>query len=166
MTPKKLRELFIGISLLGVILILGFSYLSMSSALQAYNIENAQRISKNVGFVLYQLEKNSLIDEKTNQLKLQLSNQQLLEIDNRIRELLKPLNVVKIKIFSLDTRIIYSSEHSLIGKINDDNDSLKSAIKGLVSSDMKTRDEFVDLQYESRFDVDVVETYLPMFDEN
>lgn len=164
MNPQKLQKLFILISFIGACVILGFSYLGMSTALKNYNIESAKRISKSVGYVLFKLEQNTLIDQTTNQLRQELSGKMLNDFDERVRKLLKPLGVHKIKIFSLENKIIYSTDHQLIGEIDGNNHFLLSAIKGVVTSGIETKNDIVDLAYETRFDVDVVETYLPMYD--
>lgn len=83
-----------------------------------------------------------------------------------MRQLLKPSGAIKIKIFSLDAQIIYSTDLQIIGLIDDKNMSLKKAIKGEITSDIQHRNSFVDLNNERKFDVDVVGTYLPMLDSS
>lgn len=53
------------ISLIGLLIIIGFSYQKMSSTFEHYNISSAQKNSKNLGHVLYKIESHTLIDQNT-----------------------------------------------------------------------------------------------------
>ncbi|WP_170107649.1 GGDEF domain-containing protein [Photobacterium lipolyticum] len=85
------------------------------------------------------------------------------KLDEAFHNYLLPFNVIKIKVFSMDGNIIYSSEPSLIGQIDRGNIQLNKALSGYIVSEMKSKDEMVDLENELRFDVDIVETYIPIY---
>lgn len=86
------------------------------------------------------------------------------KLDEEFRLFLPPFHVIKLKIFSADKIIIFSTEQSLIGQTDHNNKRLDEALAGFNSSKIQTENEIMDLQFESQFDVDVVETYVPIFD--
>lgn len=83
-------------------------------------------------------------------------------LDIRLREFLHPFDIVKIKIFAPDTRILYSTDHAIIGELNKENQRLLKALSGRVDSHLEQKDRVRDLKNETTFDVDVVETYSPI----
>lgn len=83
-------------------------------------------------------------------------------LDQTLRTFLKPYEILKIKIFSLDAEITYSTDLSIIGQLDSGNSRLQRALSGFNDSEIQTKDEMYDLNGERRFDVDVVETYVPI----
>ncbi|MCH9735141.1 MAG: cell wall metabolism sensor histidine kinase WalK [Actinomycetia bacterium] len=91
-----------------------------------------------------------------------LSKDRSLEVDNQARQFLAPFDIVKIKIFNMQNRIIYSTDPTVIGDVDKDNKALATALAGTPYSKYETEDEVWDLENEMRHDVAVVETYTPM----
>ncbi|MCP4596719.1 GGDEF domain-containing protein [Neptuniibacter sp.] len=87
---------------------------------------------------------------------------QLIELDRTLRAFIAPYDLVKIKLFSLDGVVIYSTDMSIIGKRSLDNKSLNIALQGDSSSSIQHKGQIRDLQNEERFDVDVVESYVAL----
>lgn len=83
-------------------------------------------------------------------------------LDLRLRRFLQPFDIIKIKIFSPDTTVIYSTDSSIIGETNPQNTRLLRALMGEVDSHLENKDSFRDLANETVLDVDVVETYTPI----
>jgi len=83
-----------------------------------------------------------------------------------MRGLLAPLHVVKIKAFDTDRRIVYSTDRKIIGQVDAENAKLLTALNGTPTSKYEKTDAVWDLDDEQRFDVDLVETYVPVRDEN
>jgi diguanylate cyclase (GGDEF)-like protein len=98
--------------------------------------------------------------------QLDLSSIESQKLDIAFRQFLPPFNIIKIKIFSTDGTIIYSTDPSIIGQFSRRNIHLNKALSGYNSSKMQTKNEMMDLAFESRFDVDVVETYVPIYNSN
>ncbi len=88
------------------------------------------------------------------------------KLDKHMKNYLHPLNIVKIKVFSKDRKIVYSTDHSIIGQIDAHNEKLNRALKGEVVSKLEKKDKVWDLAEEQRNDIDLVETYLPARDKN
>jgi signal transduction histidine kinase len=84
------------------------------------------------------------------------------ELDTSLREFLAPFHIVKIKVFARNTEIIYSTDPTLIGEFNIGNEKLESALNGVAVSKYAKKDSMTDLAMEKRFDVGIVETYVPV----
>jgi diguanylate cyclase (GGDEF)-like protein len=86
-------------------------------------------------------------------------------LDIRMGKYLHTFNIVKIKVFSIDGTVVYSTESSIIGQ-RSLNFELKRALNGEVVSKLVNKEEVRDLAGEKRFDVDVVESYVPVFNDD
>ncbi len=91
-----------------------------------------------------------------------IAEQEKEELDQRMRVFLAPFDIVKIKVFDCETRIVYSTDREIIGKHDRDNDKLKTALSGSPISKHESKDTVWDLADEERKDVEIVETYLPI----
>ena len=86
---------------------------------------------------------------------------------DRVMHAISPLmHIVKIKVFSTDMRIVYSTDENIIGRVDRDNPELAAALSGRTVSKFERKDEVWDLAEEQRWDVDIVETYIPVRAEN
>ena len=83
-------------------------------------------------------------------------------IDDYIRFQLRNFDILKIKIYSLASEIIYSSDQKIIGKTDSENHRLQRALAGEVDSHIEKKDRMLDLGEEAKFNVSVVETYIPI----
>jgi len=86
----------------------------------------------------------------------------LIQIDNQIDSFLTPYRILKIKVFSSSGQIVYSTDHDIIGQQDDSNYRLKMALNGETDSQVQKKNQISDLTGETRFNVDVVETYVPI----
>ncbi len=82
--------------------------------------------------------------------------------DKRMRVFLSPFDIVKIKVFDRTGKIIYSTDPSIVGVIDDANPYFLATLEGVVGSKQVTKESLRDLTEEERLDVDVVETYVPI----
>ncbi len=89
----------------------------------------------------------------------------LIWLDQRIERFLSPYHILKIKVFSPQGIILYSTDHSIIGQDNSNNPRLEKALSGTPDSKIQTKNQMLDLSHEMHFNVDVVETYVPIYDE-
>lgn len=87
---------------------------------------------------------------------------QLIALDKMIKAFMGPYGIVKVKLFSLDGTVVYSNDMSIIGKNASGNKHLEVAFAGDESSVIQTKNQIRDLVHQDRFDVDVVESYVPM----
>ena len=87
------------------------------------------------------------------------------QLDSAIRQYLSPFDILKVKIFSRDRVILYSTDSSLIGKHSHNNPGLELSFTGQNYSKIKTRKSMTDIGLGERFNVDVVETYVPIYNK-
>jgi len=95
---------------------------------------------------------------------VEIPRQNLERLDRRFRTFLKPFDIVKIKIYNLERKIIYSTDPTIVGHIDDGNPRLENALAGNNDSKLENKDTVIDLSEEKKIDVDVVETYVPIRD--
>ena len=163
-SPFNIQRRLSSILMASMVIILILSGVSLHQLYSNYIIERAEAdaVSISQSFLaanytlllppsnegVYPLDKHSLRIEK---------------LDEAFRLFLPPFHVIKLKVFSTDGTIIFSTDPSLIGQIDRENINLNKALAGLYSSKMQTKNEITDLQFEPRFNVDVVETYVPIY---
>lgn len=97
---------------------------------------------------------------------LKFREQDMPQIDQALRTTLGLLDILKIKIFSIEGRVLYSTDPSVIGNWDSDNPALRIALSGTPVSELELKERVIDAKWESRFDVDVVETYVPVLAPN
>lgn len=93
---------------------------------------------------------------------MEIAREEMPVLDKRLRIFLAPFDIVKIKVFDRTGMIIYSTDPAIIGKPVTDNPRLERSLQGMVDSKQVTKENLRDLAEEERFDVDVVETYVPV----
>jgi diguanylate cyclase (GGDEF)-like protein len=149
------------ISSLLIIIVVGYA---VSLLYSQHIIEDAEHDAISVGQAILSLERHQLLslDEQGAE-RLSVLKDGFETLDETMKQALSPFNILKIKVFSTDGTIIYSTDHSIIGKNNAGNSRLQIALSGGISSSRQTKEEFTDLLGETKFDVDVVETYIPIF---
>ncbi len=131
-----------------------------------YVISMAEKEAVLISHLLVNQQRNILFSRNNSSelhLELEASFEPLFDL--RLREFLHPFDIVKVKIFTLDTKVIYSTDDAIIGESDPDNSRLLRALRGEVDSHLENKDSLRDLKDETTFDVDVVETYTPIIVE-
>lgn len=93
---------------------------------------------------------------------LSIRQEDFSELDRRMRSFLASFDIVKIKVFNTNMQIIYSTDLKIIGKFDKDNARLAAALNGTPNSKYEKKGKVMDLADEDRFDVELVETYVPV----
>jgi PAS domain S-box-containing protein len=88
------------------------------------------------------------------------------QMDRRLGDYLSVFNIVKIKIYDDQMRIIYSTDKDLINRIDANNTELKDALAGSEVSKHESTETIWDFEDEERKNIDVVETYVPIQSRN
>ena len=160
-------RLFTAASAASFALILCLAGLSTYLILQRYILSNAEVESVHLGRLMLMMEEETILSSASGGAQtIEIDRSELAHLDERMRELLDPFNVVKIKVYNLDTQIVYSNESDLIGQFDRDNEELPRVFDGQILSAYETEDAVWDIRGEQRFDVDIVETYLPIRDRD
>lgn len=168
MQPSKSRQsslltLFTVSSVVAVIAILALTYTGIWYLYQQNVTALAQRQSVGVSEALYMHERALLTGEAgADTSTLEVTQAELERLDRHMRDYLAPLDITKIKAFDRDGRVVYSTETAIIGEVSEGNDELQRALRGEVVAEIESKEDVTDLENERRFDVDIVETYLPV----
>ncbi|BHH85005.1 GGDEF domain-containing protein [Desulforhopalus sp. 52FAK] len=157
--PDNLLRLLVFTGIISMLLILSLTGLGIYRQSIADVVHTAEDDAKRIATVMVAEHEEALFSVRDR--NVVLSKQEIVRINGNIRKFLHPFGIVKIKIFGLDRRVVFSNDISIIGRVNDANERLERALVGEVDSHLETKDTMVDLAEEQLFDVDVVETYLP-----
>ncbi|WP_421864704.1 GGDEF domain-containing protein [Motiliproteus sp.] len=162
-SPAKLVKLLLVVALFFSVTILGLSSYAITTIYSKQVLQDTETNAIKTSLSVLALEKDHFLHPDANgDEQLQIYPEDFQALDAKMRALFAPLDIVKIKIFSTQGEILYSTDHSIIGKRDKENLRLKAALAGGADSKLKSKDEFTDLQGEKRFEVDVVESYVPI----
>lgn len=159
--PDGLMRLMTWVSVLSLLLILSLAGYGFQRVFTAHVIHNAEETAVRLSELL--AGEGRLLLDKSGHLTLSAPNRE--RLDHRLRTLSAPFGVVKIKIYDAKRKILYSTDPGIIGLIDAQNPRLDRALGGHPDSHMKSRETVLDLADEQQFDVDVVETYVPILDD-
>ncbi|MCQ9205031.1 MAG: ATP-binding protein [Omnitrophica bacterium] len=164
---RYLLRVFLISSLISVIVILLAISLGIYRIYNDQILRDAQRDAVNFSLILFDQEKRALLSQDPKGRKeVRISENDYFGLDVRMKRYLRPLGIVKIKIFSQNKEIIYSTDPSIVGKIDNKNKELDKSLGGDVVSSLETKDKIWDFDGEERRDIDLVETYCPIADKN
>ncbi|RMF86139.1 MAG: PAS domain-containing protein [Nitrospinota bacterium] len=83
-------------------------------------------------------------------------------IDQILRRAIYGLDIGKVKIFNADQRIVYSTDLSIVGKRDRENQELQAVFQGKIFSKLQTEEEGWDIAGEEHLGADIIETYIPI----
>ncbi len=165
--PISFLRVFTISSLISVVVILFFFSFSIHKIFVKHNINDAEQYAIGISQAIFEHERDVFLgSDSEKEITLNVAPEDFPKLDKHMKNYLHLLNIVKIKVFSTDRKIVYSTDHSIIGQIDAHNEKLNRALKGEVVSKLEKKDELWDLAEEKRYDIDLVETYLPVRDKN
>lgn len=131
-------------------------------------VKNAQESAISVVNLLMNTELDNLIKPGPyGQMILSVDPSDMQRLNLQMHRHLKPFSMHKIKIYTPDKKIIYSTDPTLIGKIDQDNQILGQVMaSGQPVSELQRKKVFVDLGGGKIEDASIVEAYAPTFDSN
>jgi diguanylate cyclase (GGDEF)-like protein len=164
--PDALLRLFMAIAVVSMIVIISLAGCGFYEVLQRYVISNAEEDAINVSSALLAEERDKIVaSHEDGSFRMEIGTNDMPRLDRHIRRFLAPFSIVKIKIYSADCRIVYSTETKIIGEVNKGNVRLNRALAGYFDSKFERKEKVQDLADELKFNVDVVETYIPIRDK-
>ncbi len=83
------------------------------------------------------------------------------KIDSIIKKSIHGLNIEKVKIYNLDSKIIYSTHHEIIGVSDYENSRLQLALDGHATSELIRSEEDRDIHADKN-QIGLIESYLPI----
>jgi diguanylate cyclase (GGDEF)-like protein len=164
--PKTLlREihLLVAVSILVVLLLAGTG---IHRIISDEMMRAAEGTAVHVANSLYEMEREILLKSTTtSQSSVALDAKDIPALDDRMRRFLRTFHMYKIKIYDKSNRIIYSTDPTIIGTLDAENHKLKRVLNHAVAiSDLTQKPVMRDLNGFDRYDVDVVESYVPILD--
>lgn len=160
---NKLLKLLLKTALISSGLIIVVAGYAISFLYSGHILEDAEHDAINVGEAILSLERHQLVTlDNQNVERLKITPDGFRQLDDAMQKALAPFEIIKVKVFSEDGTIIYSTEHSIIGKKVSNNPRLQIALSGGISSSRRPKEDITDLYGEKKFGVDVVETYIPI----
>ena len=162
--PSHLLKLFGAICAVSIIVVLLLAGYGVHRIYSNEKIRDAEQDAVAVGQAIFVQERKVLSSlDSGGRERIHVKREDFEALDERMRNYLPPFNMYKIKVYSRDKTIVYSTDHSIIGKVDSDNSRLDRVLRlGEVDSKLQSKDQVADLEGEMRFNVDVVETYLPI----
>src|SRR6185369_440242 len=161
--PDSLLNLLVKAAFISIVVIVIMSSYGFYRMFSGFVIKSAEVKSVQLCRALIDEQKELLFDELPGKsIELGLHGSEILSFNSRLRRFLSPFNIIKVKIYNTEKRIVYSTDPQLIGKSDESNRRLKNALSGAVDAKMVTKDKASDLADEPLRDVDVVETYVPI----
>lgn len=163
-TPTQLiRSMFILLSILGSAILI-FSAITIYLVSKTYILDRAEaeaismsRSFTNNHYELLLANENAQID---------ISNISEDKLDTSFHQTLDPFHMIKVKVFTPDRTIAYSTDKTVIGTMNIGNESLEKALTGIHVSKMYNKESEMDLAFEKHFDIDVVATYTAIYNQS
>ncbi|WP_290702079.1 diguanylate cyclase [Amphritea sp.] len=160
---NKLLKLLLKASIISSALIIIIVGYAVSLLYSQHVLEDAEYDAISVGEAIVSLERHLLITLDDQDIeRLNVTSDGFNKLDETMQKAMAPFEIIKIKVFSNDGTVVYSTDHSIIGKNDIKNPRLKIALSGGISSNRQKKDEITDLRGEKKFNVDVVETYIPI----
>jgi len=162
--PDRLLRLLRLVSMVSMAVILLLAGIGIFRVYSSHIIDLAEKEAVATGKAIIQLERFSLLQQGPDgTIHLALPHSRLVRFDIQMRTFLQPFNILKIKVFSPEWLILYSTDTRIIGQVDFGNQHLNTALSGNSDSRLEQKNQVLDLQAEEKFDVDVVETYVPIF---
>jgi diguanylate cyclase (GGDEF)-like protein len=153
------------LSVISVVCILVLAGFGIKRVFSIEMIRAAEETAVYVGNSIFEQEREVLLKPGHGRAGVALDQEDFGALDARMKRFLQTFNMYKIKAFGQDGTIIYSTDHSIIGKAEGANAKLRRVLDaGAVVSELEFKDQVRDLKGEERFKLDVVESYVPIRD--
>ncbi|MBI5483667.1 MAG: diguanylate cyclase [Deltaproteobacteria bacterium] len=164
-SPQRFLRLFHGMAILTSFVILTVACFIIISHSNNNMLLEAERTATKISESLVEEEMETIrFASQEGRRTLIVRPEDIKPLDLRLRMFLQPFDILKIKIYNSDRMIIFCTDEALIGKKDLANASLLSALEGKSISEIKQKKSVLDLYEEQRFDVDMVESYIPVID--
>lgn len=155
--------LLVFLGMLSIGLIFSLAIYGLGSAIRQHVYLDAEEDAVRVSRAILSLETTAFTTESNPGIwQVRIDEADMQAFDQRMRNFLKLFEIVKVKIYDDNYRVIYSTDTSIIGVQDKDNSRLARALAGFSDSALKRKESLRDLAMEEKFDLDVVETYVPI----
>lgn len=163
--PASLLRSLTIIATISVLFIMTASTYGLYTVYARHIVTGAEDDAVDVSNALLNAHRNLLLSEENGRSVVRIDDNSVEALDRDLRKFLKPFSIIKIKIYSPRKEILYSTDRKIIGHMDVNNVRLGRALAGNNDSLLEKKEEVLDLADEKHFDVDVVETYVPIRDK-
>jgi len=165
-SPDRFKRIYLQLAFSCLVLILALCFVVISQQNKNNLVEDAGIHSEKIAAALLSRESNIIRTGTIDGTKtLVIDPSQIPALDHSIKLFLRPFNIVKVKIYNMDKRIIYSTEQALIGKADRSDQRLSNALAGSRQTLVRDQQRVTDLADEKLVEIDVIEVSLPVHGE-
>jgi len=162
--PARLLRLMVLVASISILVILGVGSFVIHQVYSSHVTDIAEKNAVQVSEALVRMQHGKLFHFTDNgEEQLLIDHADFDQLNQELRSFLKTFEILKIKIYTPEWLIIYSTDPSLIGRVDYGNNRLNRSLTGVSDSQLVRKGQVSDLYDEALFDVDVVETYVPIF---
>ena len=161
----RLLKIFTISCVLSAVLILALVGISTYAILTYFILSEAEADAANLGRALLEEMRTFIHSDPDGGTHITIDDQEFPAFDRAVQRNLEYFQVVKIKIYSKDRKIAYSTDRAIIGRKVAENEGLDRTLRGETVSALQSGSDAWDLDDEQRLDLDMVEAYLPIKDE-
>lgn len=161
--PAALLHLIVWIAGVSIAVILAFSAATVYEITVRDVTQDAMAGAERVSRAMFEQQRDRLAPAGSDgRYRLQPNQADLPVIDRYFRTYLRNFDILKVKVYTSDGKIVYSTDRKIIGHTDATNRRLVRALRGAIDSHMERKDRMLDLRDETKFNVAVVETYIPI----
>lgn len=155
---------FHSFSVASIIIILFVAGLGLRHIFRDLIVSEAQRDAIYVSAVARDCEMRKYIDQHNGESGqiLDIPPSELALVDSEMRLFAELFDIVKIKIYNAQSRIIYSTDPAVIGRSDPHNGLLLAALSGTPVSEYRPSDRLWDFADEEHVRGEIAETYVPI----
>jgi len=164
--PDDLFRFFIATTVTSIIVILFLVGLVFHGFLNRYVLKDAENESVRIAKAVLAEEIDKIITtSRDSTVYIDVKSGDIPRLDKHLRKLLSAFEIVKIKIYTPDTKVVFSTDMKIIGELDPLNIRLNRALAGQYDSHVEKKEMVRDLADEQKLNVDVVESYIPITDK-
>jgi len=151
-------------SAVSIIVILFVAWFGLKHIFQDLIVSEAERDAIQVSGVARDCEIRKYVQQYNVQdgRILNIPSSELPQVDSEMSVFTKSFDIVKIKIYNAERKIIYSTDPQIIGRSDIHNTLLMTALSGIPVSKYQTKEQLWDLQGEEHLKGEIAETYVPI----
>ncbi|NTV50219.1 MAG: GGDEF domain-containing protein [Geobacteraceae bacterium] len=157
---KSLQKLFMVVGVFSIAIILFGSTWGFKSVFTDSIVKMAEADAVSFCELLLDFAKDDIMKGDASKYVV-VTPDDIVRLDHGVSPFVDHLNVIKIKIFDRNSRVVYSTDKSIIGKLDKENPRLLRALNGSVDTKMKEK-KTPDLREEKIIIQKIVETYVPI----
>ncbi|KAA0894193.1 hypothetical protein [Oryzomonas rubra] len=161
--PDALLRLIAWIAGISIVVILALSAVTVYEITAGEATRDAMEAAARVSRAMFEEQRDRLAPMGSDgRYRIQPNQADLPVIDRYFRTYLRNFDILKVKVYTPAGKIVYSTDGKIIGHTDADNKRLARALKGAVDSHTEKKDRMLDLRDETKFNIAVVETYIPI----